>query len=111
MTEFDELEPIDNIETLEDVLAKGYELVGPRKTQEKDKAAMERFFKKGHVFFPEVCLTGQGCTLVEPSPLTKNLKFAYRCEGEDMYRWHKSQYYLKKGDEEIWLYLKSPEGH
>lgn len=109
MDEPEELLPIDSLEDLETYLAKGYELIGPRADPEKDKRAITQFFKKGHVFFPEGCLISDGCSLVEPSPLTKGLKFAYKCEGEDMFRWHKSKYTLRKDDVEIALYLKSPE--
>ena len=109
MADEDELLPIDNMEDLRTYLDKGYILVGPRNEQDKDLKAIEQFFKKGHVFFPEGCLQSDGCQLIEPSVLTKGLKFAYKCEGEDMFRWHKSKYILKKDDVEFPLYLKSPE--
>jgi len=109
MTDEDELLPIENLDELNSLLDKGYKLVGPRNDQEKDLKVIENFFKKGHVFFPEGCLQSDGCQLIEPSVLTKGLKFAYKCEGEDMLRWHKSKYMLVKDDIEIPLYLKSPE--
>ena len=109
MTHDDELLPIENMEDLKTYLDQGYKLIGPRNEKEKDLKAIERFFNKGHVFFPEVCLQSEGCHLVEPSVLTKGLKFAFKNEGEDMFRWHRSKYMLKKDDVEFPLYLKSPE--
>ena len=109
MTEPDELQPISDIDYLKKILESGYILVGPRNSPDKDIQAIERFFQKGHVFFPEGCLVSDGCSLVEPSVLTKGLKFAYKCEGEDMFRYHKSKYSLVKDKVTIALYLKSPE--
>jgi hypothetical protein len=111
LTQTDEIQPIGDMTALETLLAQGYELEGPRKQPNEDIKAIERFFKKGHVFYPEGCLLTEGCQLVEPSVLSKGLKFAYRCEGEDMFRYHRSKYTLVKGDTEIPLYLKSPETH
>jgi hypothetical protein len=109
MTETDDLQPISDISYLKTLLDTGFKLVGPRNSPDKDIKAIEQFFKKGHVFFPEGCLVSDGCSLVEPSALTKGLKFAYKCEGEVMFRYHKSKYSLLKDDVTIALYLKSPE--
>lgn len=109
MTEPNEIEPIENLAALESLIDSGYTLVGPRKSEEADKKAIERFFNKGHVFFPERCLVGGGCTLVEPSVLSKGLKIAYTCEGEDLKRYFLSNYYLQKGDEKVLLYLRMEE--
>ncbi|UCH88938.1 MAG: hypothetical protein JSV49_11990 [Thermoplasmata archaeon] len=102
-------EPIDDMAKLEAFIAQGYKLKGPRKSPEADLKAIERFFKKGHIFFPESCLLEQGCRLVEPSVLTKGLKFAFKTDDDELCRYHKSKYALVKGDQIIPLYLKSPE--
>jgi hypothetical protein len=113
MSEQEEIEllsnPITDASKLEALLALGYTIEGPRPSSEANQKAVERFFTRGYEFFPESCLKKGGCQLVEPSALTKGLKFAYKCEGEDMYRWHKSQYTLVKEEIKIPLYLKLPE--
>jgi hypothetical protein len=88
--------PITDAGKLEAILALGYTIEGPRPSSEANQKAVERFFSRGYKFFPESCLMKGGCQLVEPSALTKGLKFAFKCEGEDMERWHKSQYTLVK---------------
>ncbi len=97
---------ITNAEHLNELIQKGYTLIGPRKDSEKDAASIARFFDRGYEFFPEPLLIEAGFDIVPPSTFTKGLQFAYSTKDDVLEKYYKSQYSLTMEGEEIPLYLK-----
>jgi hypothetical protein len=100
------MNPISDAEYLKELMESGYVLEGPRQEHLKDLLVFERFLISGHEFIPEDWLLGRGYEFVEPCDLTKGFKLAYMIEEDDLVQYFRSNYLLRKEDEEICLYLR-----
>ena len=102
------IEPINNLDYLEELLDQGYIIKGPRKDSSRDLISFKAFLKKGKEFAPEVWLSHMGYEFVEPSTFTKGHKIAYKIIDKFPDERFNSNYTLVKGNREIPLYLKVP---
>ncbi len=101
------VEPIMTVEQLEELLAEGYSIKGPRKDADRDVVSFKAFLKRGKEFAPEDWLAGQGYKFVEPSTFTKGHRIAYKIIDDFPDERFNSNYSLVKGDKETVLYLKA----
>ncbi len=99
--------PIKSLEYLEELLAAGYTITGPRKESLRDLAAFKAFVKKGKEFAPENWLANNGYKFVEPNTFTKGHRIAYKMIDDFPDERFNSNYFLAKGGQEIPLYLKA----
>jgi len=100
------MNPISDAAYLEKLMESGYVLEGPRNEHSKDLLVFKRFLRSGHEFIPEDWLLGRGYKLVDPCDFTKGFKLAYMIEDDDLVQYFRSNYVLRKEDEEICLYLR-----
>jgi hypothetical protein len=100
------VEPINNLDYLEELLNEGYAIKGPRKDPSKNLISFKAFLKKGKEFAPEVWLSNMGYNFVEPNTFTKGHRIAYKIIDEFTDERFNSNYTLIKGKIEIPLYLK-----
>ena len=107
MTNNRSIEPISNLDYLEELLNEGYSIKGPRKDPERDLTSFKAFLKKGKEFAPEDWLSNMGYKFVEPSTFTKGHRIAYKIIDEFPDERFSSNYSLVNGEKEILLYLKS----
>lgn len=101
------VEPISDVVYLEQLLADGYTVKGPRRDPSRDLISFRAFLRSGHEFAPEDWLVSNGYQFVEPSTFTKGFRLLYKLvEGFPDQRF-RSNYSLVRGDSEIPLYLRS----
>ena len=101
-----DIEPIKDIGYLEELIAKGCAVKGPRQDVAKDLVTFKAFLRRGHEFAPEEWLSNNGYQFVEPSTFTKGRRLAYKLiEGFPDERF-RSNYSLLRANKEIPLYLK-----
>jgi len=100
------VEPINNLDYLEELLNEGYVIKGPRKDPSRNLISFKAFLKKGKEFAPEVWLSNMGYKFVEPNTFTKGHRIAYKIIDEFTDERFNSNYSLIKGKREIPLYLK-----
>jgi len=101
------LQPIDSAELLEQLLAAGYQVKGPRNDPQRDRAGLQRMIEKGYVYSPESWLAANGYKFVEPSSFTKGHRIAYKIIDDFPDERFDSPYSLVKDGKEIPLYLKT----
>ncbi len=100
------VEPINDLDYLEELLKEGYTIKGPRKDPSRDLISFKAFLKSGKEFAPEDWLSSVGYKFVEPSTFTKGHRISYKeINGFPDERFN-SNYSLLKGEREIPLYLK-----
>jgi hypothetical protein len=102
------VEPINTLDYLDELLGKGYVIMGPRKDSSRDLISFKAFLKKGKEFAPEGWLSHMGYEFIEPSTFTKGHKIAYKIINEFPDERFNSNYTLVKENREIPLYLKVP---
>jgi hypothetical protein len=101
------VEPINNIEYLEQILNEGYTIKGPRKDITKDLLSFKAFLKKGKEFAPEDWLSNSGYSFIEPSTFTKGFRIAYKLINDFPDERFNSNYSLVKDEKIIPLFLKT----
>jgi len=102
----EEINSVISVDYLEKLVNEGYEIQGPRNDPSKDLTSFKIFLKKRREFVREDWLSDNGYQFVEPSTFTNGRRIAYKMiEGFPDERF-KSNYSLRKGDQEIPLYLK-----
>ena len=106
MTDDNLVVPINNLEYLDEVLAQGYVINGPRNDPEKDLVSFKVFLKKDKEFTPENWLESNGYEFVEPNEFTKGFRIAWKTIDDFPDERFNSKYSLVKGEKEITLYLK-----
>ena len=99
--------PIGTLEYLEELLAAGYTIKGPRNDAERDLKPFKAFLKRGKEFAPEDWLESEGYKFVEPNTFTKGYRIAYKQINDFPDERFNSNYSLVKGDKEVVLYLKA----
>ena len=107
MSDIETVEPIKNVEYLEELLKDGWIIRGPRKEVDRDLAAFKAFVQKGKEFAPETWLANNGYKFVEPSTFTKGHRIAYKIINDFPDERFSSNYSLVKNGKEIVLYLKA----
>ena len=100
------VEPINNLDYLEQVLKDGYVIKGPRNDPERDLVSFKAFLKKDKEFAPEDWLESNGYEFVEPNVFTKGFRIAWKTVNDFPDERFNSKYRLVKGEKEIILYLK-----
>ena len=103
----DETTKIDVIKDaayLEQLVAAGWSVIGPRGDADKDMKAIGRFFKRGIEVFPEQLLAADGFEIVPPSSFTKNHQLMFKDEGT-LIRYTMTQYKLAREGAEVNLYV------
>jgi hypothetical protein len=100
------LEPINNIDYLDELLEKGYAIKGPRQDPTRDLNSFKAFLKRGKEFTPEDWLIENGYEFVEPNQFTQGHRIAYKMIDDFPDERFNSNYSLMKDGEEIPLYLK-----
>ncbi len=98
--------PINNLDHLEELLGSGYTIKGPRKDPERDIISFKAFLNKGKEFAPEDWLSGNGYKFVEPSDFTNGKRISYKIIDDFPDERFRSNYSLEKEGREIPLYLK-----
>jgi len=101
------VEPISDPGYLEQLLADGYTVRGPRQDPSRDLVSFRAFLRSGHEFAPENWLVRNGYQFVEPSTFTKGFRLLYKLIDGFPDQRFRSNYSLVKGDSEIPLYLRS----
>ncbi len=101
-----EAKPIGGMGSLEDLLAEGYVVTGPRGDASRDLASFRAFLKRGYEFATEESLVAEGYQAVEASPFTKGTRLLYKVIDDVPDQRLQSGYTLSRGDREIHLYLK-----
>jgi hypothetical protein len=89
---------------LEQLVAEGWTVIGPRGDADKDLKALSRFFKRGIEVFPEQVLADDGFEIVPPSTFTKNHQLMFKDEGA-LIRYTMTQYKLAREGVEVNLYV------
>ncbi|MBW2276731.1 MAG: hypothetical protein JRF63_04510 [Deltaproteobacteria bacterium] len=100
----DKIDVIKDAAYLDELIATGWTVVGPRGDGGKDLKALARFFKRGIEVFPEQLLADDGFEIVPPSTFTKNHQLMFKDEGT-LIRYTMTQYKLARGGEELNLYV------
>ncbi len=98
------VEVIKNVEYLDELVAAGWQAVGPRNDPEKDVKGLGRFFKRGIEVYPEAVLAADGFEIVPPSSFTNDHQLMFKDEGT-LIRYTMTQYKLTRGEEEVPLYV------
>ena len=80
--EAEEIKAISSEDDLNEIIASGWSIVGPRKDQEKDLRAAKNFFKREIAFLPEHVLKADGFQVVPPSPYTRGHQLMFKDEGD-----------------------------
>lgn len=106
MNEKRSLQPIDKLDHVEELLARGYIIKGPRQDPTRDLNSFKAFVKRGKEFAPEDWLVEMGYKFVEPNQFTQGHRIAYKMIDDFPDERFNSNYSLVKGDREIPLYLK-----
>jgi hypothetical protein len=89
---------------LEQLVASGWTVVGPRGDADKDFKALARFFKRDIEVFPEQVLAADGFEIVPPSTFTHNHQLMFKDEGT-LIRYTLTQYKLVREGAEVPLYV------
>ena len=105
------LKPVDSADYLDELLAEGYAVKGPRNDAERDSASLKKYLEKGKEYAPEAWLAENGYKFVEPSTFTKGYRIAYKMIDDFPDERYNSNYSLVKADKEIPLYLKMEVPH
>lgn len=105
------LKPLNSTEYLDELLAEGYAVKGPRDDPQRDSASLKRQLAKGKEYTPEVWFPENGYKFVEPSTFTKGFRIAYKIIDDFPDERYNSNYSLVKEDAEIPLYLKVEVPH
>ena len=100
------LQPINKLDYVEELLAKGYIIDGPRQDPRRDLNSFKAFVKRGKEFAPEDWLVEMGYEFVEPNRFTQGHRIAYKMIDAFPDERFSSNYILVKGDKKIPLYLK-----
>jgi hypothetical protein len=100
----DKIDVIRDATYLDELVAAGWSVTGPRGDPDKDKKALARFFKRGIEVFPEQLLADDGFEIVPPSTFTKNHQLMFKDEGT-LIRYTMTQYKLACGGVEVNLYV------
>ena len=103
--------PLNSAEYLDELLAEGYTVRGPRNDPERDSASLKRHLEKGKEYAPEVWLAESGYKFVEPSTFTKGYRIAYKIIDDFPDERYNSNYSLVRADKEMPLYLKMEVPH
>jgi len=111
MDEEKPLQPITSPEYLDELLAEGYSVKGPRGDPERDAASLKRHIQKGKEYTPEVWFPENGYKFVGPSTFTKGFRIAYKIIDDFPDERYNSNYSLIKDGSEIPLYLKMEVPH
>ncbi|MBN2137082.1 MAG: hypothetical protein JW720_04695 [Sedimentisphaerales bacterium] len=100
------LEPLSSGACLDELLAEGYIVKGPRSDAERDSALLRKQLENGKEYTPEVWFPENGYKFVEPSTFTQGYKIAYKIIDDFPDERYNSKYSLVKDGLEIPLYLK-----
>jgi len=104
--ESEDINPIKEINYLQELIEKGYIVKGPNSDISKNLFVFKRIIKRDYRFIPESWLESRGYKFVEPSDFTKGYKLAYKEKEGIIQEYYESNYSLYKEGDEIHLYLK-----
>ena len=105
------LKPLNTAEYLDELLAAGYTVKGPRDDAARDAGILRKQLEKGKEFTPETWFEPNGYKFVEPSTFTKGYRIAYKIIDDFPDERYNSKYSLVKDGREIALYLKMEAPH
>ena len=105
------LQPIGSPEYLDELLARGYAVKGPRNDPGRDAASLRKHLEKGKQYTPEAWFSQNGYKFVEPSTFTQGYRIAYKIIDDFPDERYNSNYSLVKEGKQIPLYLKMEVPH
>ena len=100
------LKPIKTTQDIDRLIEAGYTVVGPRNDFEKDLKTFKIFLEKGKEFAPEDWLKHEGYRMVAPNQFTNGFWIAFKMVNDFPDERFNSNYFLKKDDTLIKLYLQ-----
>lgn len=106
MHDLNSLKPLNAAEYLDELLADGFVVEGPRDDPERDAGLLRKQLEKGREFTPETWFSENGYKFVEPSTFTRGYRIAYKIIDDFPDERYNSQYSLVKDGRQIPLYLK-----
>ncbi len=106
MHDVNSLKPLNTAEYLDELLADGFVVKGPRDDPERDAGLLRKQLEKGREFTPETWFPENGYKFVEPSTFTQGYRIAYKIIDDFPDERYNSQYSLAKDGRQIPLYLK-----
>ena len=106
MDDVQSLNPLNTPESLDELLADGITVKGPRDDADRDANLLKKQLAKGKEFTPETWFPENGYKFVEPSTFTQGYRIAYKIIDDFPDERFNSKYSLVKDGVEIPLYLK-----
>ena len=100
------LKPLNTAEYLDELLADGFVVKGPRDDAERDASLLRKQLEKGKEFTPEAWFPENGYKFVEPSTFTQGYRIAYKIIDDFPDERYNSKYGLAKDGRQIPLYLR-----